>query len=75
MRDPDRIERIVELLRKTWLKQPDSRLTQLVINASGTHHDCGPVFCMEDDEFEKRLKRFADGFDSKKIMLGRGDPI
>lgn len=60
MRDPKRIERIIALLLEAWNKNPSWRLTQLVINASDTHHDCGPVFYMEDDEFEKQLEQLIN---------------
>ncbi len=46
---------MVELLRKVWQLNPDLRLTQLVINATGTEHNCGPVYYMEDTIMEKKL--------------------
>jgi len=55
-RDPKRIDRMVELLREAWSLFPDERLTQLVINISDTHHDCGPVYFLEDVEMERRLQ-------------------
>lgn len=36
MRDPDRIDIIVEELRKAWHRQPDQRLIQLIMNACRT---------------------------------------
>ena len=54
-RDPERIDRMVELLREMWHLVPQWRLTQLVINATDTDHNCGPVFYIEDEEMEKRL--------------------
>lgn len=65
MRDPKRIARMVELLGEVWAKVPDWRLTQLVINASDTHHDCGPVFYLEDDEFERRLAALSRSIETK----------
>ena len=55
MRDPERIKRMLKLLEDVWTKVPDWRLTQLVINTTDTDHNCGPVFYMEDDAFEKNL--------------------
>jgi hypothetical protein len=55
-RDPTRIDRMVELLREAWRRFPDQRLTQLVINAADTKHNCGPVFYLEDTEMEKKLE-------------------
>lgn len=63
MRDPERIDRIVALLQEVWRKEPNWRLTQLVINASDTHHDCGSVYYLEDDELEQRLQRLAMSID------------
>lgn len=34
MRDPDRIDEIVELLRLAWHRTPDQRLGQLILNAT-----------------------------------------
>jgi len=55
MRDRERIKRILKLLEETWSKIPDWRLTQLVINITDTDHNCGPVFYVEDEDFEKKL--------------------
>ncbi|MCW8879749.1 MAG: DUF1040 family protein [Kangiellaceae bacterium] len=55
MRDPERIKRMLSLLEDTWMKVPDWRLTQLVVNTTDTDHNCGPVFYMEDDVFEEKL--------------------
>ncbi len=60
-RDPKRIDRIIELLREAWYLFPDERLTQLGINISDTHHDCGPVFYLEDDKMEQMLRKMIDG--------------
>lgn len=68
MRDPNRIDDILELLREVWVKVPDWRLTQLVINASATEHDCGPVFFMDDDEFEQHLRRLSEGLDKTTTL-------
>ncbi len=54
-RDPDRIDRMIELLRQAWHASPDMRLTQLIINVSDIHHDCGPIYYLEDTEMEANL--------------------
>lgn len=72
MRDPNRIDRIIELLRQAWHRNPDWRLNQLIINAanvpSGYYKPVGDglrvvpedglglIFYLEDDVMEKRLK-------------------
>lgn len=45
MRDPARIDRIIELLRKRWHASPDQRLGQLIANL---HHGL-ESFAVEDD--------------------------
>lgn len=64
MRDPARIDRIIEKLRTEWHTQPDTRLTQLVHNlitagrmrTGRTVLDPAPVFFYtEDDAVEKYL--------------------
>jgi hypothetical protein len=52
---------MVELLRQAWHLFPDERLTQLVVNAADTRHNCGPVFYLEDDEMEQKLQKLIDG--------------
>lgn len=73
MRDPARIDRMIELLRHVWAQVPDWRLTQLVINASDTHHDCGPVFYLEDDEFERRLQKLSTSILNRVVQPGASD--
>ena len=46
---------MVKVLEEIWTLVPDWRLTQLVINAAGHDHNCGPVFYEEDDLLEKKL--------------------
>jgi uncharacterized protein YihD (DUF1040 family) len=69
---------MIELLREAWHRDPDLRLTQLVINATDTSYDCdnphecglGLVYYIEDDVMEKRLKGMAG---PKKISEDAGD--
>jgi uncharacterized protein YihD (DUF1040 family) len=70
MRDPERIDRLLDLLREVWTKVPDWRLTQLVINASDTQHDCGPVFYLEDAELEQRLRQLSVELDNPIVEPG-----
>lgn len=48
MRDPSRISRVLELVRKCWETQPDLRLGQLIQNV------CEPYYT-EDEELEEKL--------------------
>ena len=70
-RDPNRIDRMVELLRQAWHLFPDERLSQLVINATDTRHDCGPVFYFEDTDMEGRLQALIDG--RRRFLAERGN--
>lgn len=60
-RDPNRIDRMMELLREAWHLQPDFRLTQLVMVVTDKPEDGGAVFYMEDDTMEQRLRAFVAG--------------
>lgn len=62
MRDPKRINRMIELIRGIWLTQPDTRLTQLIMNA--LNMDSDPYY-VEDDILEKKLKEYQ-GMRSKQ---------
>lgn len=55
MRDPERIDRICELLRQTWHTVPDLRLGQLVVNLLGND-----PFYVEDDTTEQVLEYVSE---------------
>ena len=48
MRDEKRIDKILETIREVWKRNPDMRLTQLLINM-GIMED-GPIWNLEDDK-------------------------
>lgn len=52
MRDPKRIKRIIEKVEKIWEKNPEWRLTQLIMNALSMSTD---PYYIEDDDLEKAL--------------------
>ena len=57
MRNPKRIEPLLNLIKKIWEKQPDLRLTQLLSNAalsSGEWSD-NDLYHLEDDKLYKAL--------------------
>lgn len=55
MRDPARIPRMLDALRRAWERSPDLRLGQLVSNAA-RHHGAWPdVFSVEDDDLLRGL--------------------
>ena len=51
MRDPERIERILSILRAYWQANPDLRLGQIVVNMSKPD-----PFYLEDEILEERLR-------------------
>jgi uncharacterized protein YihD (DUF1040 family) len=65
MRDPERIEPMLSLIREVWTKAPDLRLTQLIMNALNANYD---PYYIEDDDLEKALTKY-----NKLIkVVGRG---
>jgi uncharacterized protein YihD (DUF1040 family) len=61
MRDPARIDQVLDVLRRVWTKNPDLRLGQLIVNAVGPQEPCPEVFGIEDSVLARRLQRLADG--------------
>ena len=53
MRDPKRIEPMLEFIKELWVKAPDLRLLQLLLNALPSDN---MAYYTEDDELEKALK-------------------
>jgi len=58
MRDPARIPRMLETIRKVWETHPDLRLGQLLVNAMRPSRPCPQVFYFEDDELEPRIAAY-----------------
>lgn len=56
MRDPARIDQILELLREVWTRSPDLRLGQLIVNAVRPQEPCPEVFYIEDTVLARRLE-------------------
>ena len=56
MRDPARIDLIIEKLRNLWKANPDLRLGQLLVNLIRPQEPCPQVFYFEDTDL---LKRFS----------------
>lgn len=53
MRDPQRIDRILNLIAVIWRREPDLRLGQLLLSFAGFE---GDIFYYEDDKTEEKLK-------------------
>ncbi len=66
MRDPARIDRILELLRGYWFASPDMRLGQVVEVLAKMSQPRGrsggaSTFYVEDDVMEAALRRALEG--------------
>jgi uncharacterized protein YihD (DUF1040 family) len=57
MRDPERIEAMIALIRKIWYRAPDLRLTQLIMNALKMNDD---PYYVEDDKLKKALEEYIE---------------
>lgn len=55
MRDPNRIPRILEALKRVWLGSPDQRLGQLLSNLAHPNSD---LWNLEDSDWEKLMLTF-----------------
>lgn len=64
MRNPDRIGVILDALEQAWRKQPDLRLTQLLVICAATQRTLGPdeLFYIEDDVTFDGIKAYLSGF-------------
>lgn len=68
MRDPERIDRIIEKLREAWKLAPDQRLAQLVTNAViyGVNYQMDGIFGIDDDATELGLDRMLEELKNPK---------
>lgn len=61
MRDPARIDTVLEQLREVWMMDPDLRLGQLIYNAARMRDpDLLDVFNIEDGTLCKGLRRYKE---------------
>lgn len=70
MRDPARIPKILERLRKVWEAHPDLRLGQLVVNAATSRPHCDP-FYIEDDSLIDRVEALEPIRRAFESVLGK----
>ena len=59
MRDPRRIDQILDIVREIWEREPDLRLGQVVVNAIRPSEPCPQIFGAEDDDVLKGLREYA----------------
>lgn len=59
MRDPKRIDRIIELLRAYWHTYPDLRFFQMILALEKRlfEEETINLFFLEDEDFEKVMKK------------------
>lgn len=61
MRDPDRIDKILDDIRSAWKARPDLRLMQLLLNIRTGYY-------MEDNELQRRLHEFYPDTKARNCM-------
>jgi uncharacterized protein YihD (DUF1040 family) len=67
VREPERIDVMLDLVKKIWKMYPDLRLCQLVVNVA-EDTSASPIFYLEDKDLEEKLrKRLADNFIIPKL--------
>ena len=59
MRDPARIDQVLDVLRRVWMQNPDYRLGQLIVNAVRPQEPSPAVFNIEDTVLVRRLQRLG----------------
>lgn len=57
MRDPKRIDKILEVIKLAWSECPDQRLTQLIVNALGMADQV--IFYIEDEVLMKKVAEYG----------------
>ena len=60
MRDPARVDTILEFLRHIWKKNPDLRLGQLILNCVKDSNEMqlhDDLYYLEDEELIKRMEK------------------
>jgi len=66
MRDPERIDEMLELIREVWQNNPDLRLGQLIVNAARMREPATEnIFYIEDRSLAKGLMRYLELIKSK----------
>ncbi len=63
MRNPNRIEPMIKLIKEIWQVCPDLRLTQLIMNALKMNSD---PYYIEDDKLLQALREYEE-------QIGRGN--
>jgi hypothetical protein len=75
VRDPARIDRILDRLRTVWKAQPDMRLGQLLVVLLRPREPCPQVFSAEDTILEERLRNTAPDVRDTAIRLTHSEAV
>lgn len=69
MRDPSRIDNVLELLREVWTLEPDLRLGQLIYNAARIREpSLNDVFSIEDNSLSKGLVCYLEQIQADRTL-------
>ena len=71
MRDPARIDGMLEVIRHAWMRYPDLRLGQLLVNAVRPSEPCPEVFYVEDSSLLQKLADMERGWDELAKARGK----
>ena len=63
MKNPERIDRILKLIKYAWKNNPDFRLGQLIKNC---FHHTEDLYYIEDKELERKLRQVYKIFKGDK---------
>jgi len=66
MRNPNRIEPIIEKIKKLWLKNPDYRFGQLIMVIIKTEEQNIKLFNLEEDELLEKIEEFEKQYKSNE---------
>ena len=61
MRNPERIEKVMNIVERIWKKEPDLRFGQIINVIDSLSDD--DVFHLEDDKMIELLKQFEKSLD------------
>ena len=67
MRDPNRIEPMLALIREIWYETPDLRLTQIIMNALKMTSD---PYYIEDEKLKKALEEYKTKITDQRTKRG-----
>ena len=67
MRDPKRIDEILEVIRLVWTESPDLRLGQIIVGSVAPKQPCPEVFYIEDSELVIGLETLRQQITSCKL--------